>query len=101
MCTVVGAKEESSSLVSVQSDDAVCTVIRASSTDERHYAAMCMQSMYRRRMEEREKQAMASVFQPQPQLMYTGHRNSRTMVGGSVGWGWEEWGGDGGLGGVG
>ena len=59
---------------------AALTVLRASSTDERHYAAMCMQSMYRRRMEEREKQAMASVFQPRAQLMYTGHRNSRTMV---------------------
>ena len=46
-------------------------------------------------MEEREKQAMASVFQPQPQLMYTGHRNSRTMVGG---WGG---GGDGEVRGVG
>ncbi|XP_076467379.1 DDB1- and CUL4-associated factor 6-like isoform X2 [Babylonia areolata] len=60
---------------------------RASSNDERHYAAMCMQSMYRRRMEEREKQAMASVFQPQPLRMYTGHRNSRTMIKESNFWG--------------
>ncbi|XP_070191323.1 DDB1- and CUL4-associated factor 6-like isoform X2 [Littorina saxatilis] len=52
----------------------------ASSNDQRHYAAMCMQSMYRRRMEEREKQAMASVFQPPPQKIFTGHRNSRTMI---------------------
>ncbi|KAL8575620.1 hypothetical protein ACOMHN_028641 [Nucella lapillus] len=59
----------------------------ASSNDERHYAAMCMQSMYRRRMEEREKQAMASVFQPQPLRMYSGHRNSRTMIKESNFWG--------------
>lgn len=47
---------------------------------DRHYAATCMQTMFRKRMEEREQREMAAVYQPQAQRMYTGHRNSRTMI---------------------
>ena len=83
--TVVGVKNQPS--IDLPADGRCCVCrSRANSTDQRHYAAICMQSMYRRRMEEREKEAMATVFQPQPQRMYTGHRNSRTMVSGG-GWG--------------
>ncbi|XP_071114016.1 DDB1- and CUL4-associated factor 6-like [Haliotis cracherodii] len=48
--------------------------------DERHFAALRLQTAYRKRQEEKEQQEMKHVFQPKTKIKFRGHRNARTMI---------------------